>query len=207
MCRRRRPTSTLSTHGRTPADRLHGGRVDASLPPRTQAAAGCAQRHRHRARRHRLRPPGRLRLGHRNTPPRRTRRGRRAVQPLPRDLALLADESVLLHRPQSPCGRDGLPGRHPARLSRLPRPAAQDGRHAPPPPARRRLFDDGRRQVAPHATLAALGSGALRHLAPRTRVRALLRLPAGGHQPLDPEPRLRQPLRRAATPARGRATT
>ena len=46
-------------------------------------------------------------------------------------------------------------------------------------------------------------AGTLRHLAARPRVRALLRLPAGRHQPLDAEPRLRQPLHRAAAPARG----
>ena len=113
------------------------------------------------------------------------------------------DQGVVLHRAQPPRGRDGLPGRHPAGLPRLRRPAAQDGRHAPPAPARRRVLDAGRRQVAPHPALAALGRRALRHLAARPRVRALLRVPAGRHQPLGPEPRLRQPLHRPAAPARG----
>ena len=127
----------------------------------------------------------------------------RAVQPVPRHLPVLTDEGVVLHRPQPPRGRDGFPGRHSAGLPGLPRPPARYGRHPAPPPARRRLLDHGRRQVASHAALAALGSGAVRHLAARAGLRALLRLPAGRHQPLDPEPRLRQPLHRAAPAARG----
>ena len=52
--------------------------------------------------------------------------------------------------------------------------------------------------------MAALGRRAVRLVAPRPRVRAPLRLPAGRHQPLGPEPGLRQPLHRASAPARGR---
>ena len=110
---------------------------------------------------------------------------RRTVQPLPRHLAVLAHQGLLLHRAQPSRRRDGLPGRHPPGLPRLPRPPAQDGGHTPPPAARRRLLDHGRRQVAPDPPLAALGGRALRHLAARPRIRALLRLPAGRHQPLD----------------------
>ena len=51
--------------------------------------------------------------------------------------------------------------------------------------------------------MATVGRRALRLVAARPRVRALLRLPAGRHQPLGPEPGLRQPLRRPAPPARG----
>ena len=89
-----------------------------------------------------------------------------------------------------------FPGYH-ARL-------AEDGRRPPAPVARRRVLHAGRRQVAPDAPLAALGRRALRHLAARPRLRALLRLPPGRHQPLGTEPGLRQPLHRAAASARGR---
>ena len=75
-----------------------------------------------------------------------------------------------------------FPGYH----ARLPKTAATLPRLL----ARRRLLDHGGRQVASDTTLAALGGGAVRHLAARPRLRALLRLPAGRHQPLDPEPGL-----------------
>ena len=125
--------STLSGHGRTPADRLHRGRVDAAFPPPAQAASGRAERDRDRARRHRLRASGLVRLRHRDAAHGRARRGGCAVQPLPRHLALLADTGIVLHGAQPPRRRNGIPGRHPAGLSRLPRPLA--ARRPPPSPA------------------------------------------------------------------------
>ena len=191
-------------HGRAPADRLHRGRVDAALPPRAQAPGRRAQRRRHRARRHRFRPPGLLRLGHRDAAPRRAgrRRGARSTASTSRPCARrpgLASSPAATTTPSGwaswPTSRSAFPGYH----ARLP----EDRRHAPPPPARRRVLHPGRRQVAPHAALAALGRRALRHLAARPRVRALLRVPPGRHEPLGAQPGVRQPLHRAAAPARG----
>ena len=109
------------------------GRVDPPLPRRPQASGRGAQRRRHRPRRHGLRASRRVRLGHRDAAPRRAGRGSgAAVQPLPRHGPLLADQGVLLHRAQPPRGRDGVPGRHPAGLSRLQRPPAQDRRRRSP---------------------------------------------------------------------------
>ena len=190
-----------------PADRLHRGGVDASLPPRPEAPRRCTERRGDRARRHRLRPPGCLRLRHRDPAHGHACRGGRALQPVPCHVAVLADPGLVLHGPEPPRGRDGVPGRHPPGLPRLPRPPAEDGRRASPPAARRRVLDARRRQVAPHPALAALCRRAVRQLAARSRVRALLRVPPGRHQPLGAEPGVRQPLHRRPPAAPRRATT
>ena len=59
------------------------------------------------------------------------------------------------------------------------------------------------RQVAPDAEQPGDRRRALRPLAARPRLRAVLRLPRRRHQPVVPRPRLRQPPGRAAPHARG----
>ena len=66
-------------------------------PPR-----GRPQRGRDRPRRHRLRPPGCLRLRHRDAAPGHAGRRGCTLQPIPRHLALLADQGLVLHRAQPP---------------------------------------------------------------------------------------------------------
>ena len=199
--------STLSGHGRTPADRLHRRRVHAPLPARAQAAAGA---------------PNVIVIvlddtgfGHLGafgsdigTPhidalaaggalfnrfhvtslcsPTRasffTGRNHHAV-----GMGFLAD---------IPLGFPGYHARLPKTAATLPRLLRDAG-----------LLDPGRGQVAPHPAVAAVGRRTVRHLAPRRRVRALLRVPAGRHQPLDAEPGLRQPLHRRRPAGPRRATT
>jgi len=103
-----------------------------------------------------------------------------------------------LVRPSSPAepsrGRDGVPGRHPARLSRLHRSHPEVGRAHAEGAAGQRLRHNGSRQVAPRAQMATLLCRTVRLVAARSRLRALLRLLAGRHQPLVAQPCRRQPL-------------
>ena len=63
------------------------------------------------------------------------------------------------------------------------------------------------RQVPPDALGIRVGGGAVRPLAARARLRALLRVPGRGHQPVVPGAGLRQPPGRAAPHPRSRAIT
>ena len=128
-------------------------------------------------------------------------RARAALQPLPRHGAVLADARVPAHRPQPPRGRHGLPDRHADRASRAT--TARIPRSAATLP--RVLRDAGyatlrRRQVAPGAALGADRGRAVRALAARAGLRALLRLPRRRHQPVDAGAGPRQ--RAASTPPR-----
>ena len=69
--------------------------------------------------------------------------------------------------------------------------------------ARARLQHVHGRQVASDAEQPGDGGGAVRPLAARARLRALLRLPRRRHEPVVSRPRLRQPPGRAAEEARG----
>ncbi len=163
-----------------------------------------AQRGADRPRRPRLRAARLLRVRHRHAHDRRPRRRRPPVQPLPRHQPLLADARVPDDRPQPPRRRHGLPHRPADGVPRLHGPHPAVGDAAAARAARRGLQHARHRQVAPRARWRAVGRGSVRPLAARVRLRALLRLPAGRHQPLGAEPRPRQPLRRAAPRAAGR---
>ena len=92
-------------------------------------------------------------------------------------------------------------------LDRLPGlqrdPAVRQG-HAERDAAAARLQHVPGRQVASVAARARDAGRAVRPLAARARVRAVLRVPRRRHQPVVSRARLRQPLGRAAGAARGR---
>ena len=158
-----------------------------------------------RARRHRLRAARMLRLRHRDAAHRSARRERAPVQPLPRDRALLADPRVPAHRaqpltrsgwassPTCPMAYPGLHGRIPKSAATLPRLLRDAGYNT---------IAVGKWHLVPVGR--AFARGAVRPVAARLRLRALLRIPPGRHQPVEPEPRPRQPLRRSAGRARRR---
>ena len=175
-----------------------------SFPHDPKPPAGGAERRRHRPRRHGLRPAGRLRLRHRHAPPGRAGRRRRR-----RSTASTSPRCARRPGPRFFTGRNhhavgmgflaDIPLAFPGYHARLPKTAA---------PLPRLLRDAG------YSTLA-VGKW---HLTPRWQrsaagpfdtwplglgLRALLRVPPGRHQPLDAQPRVRQPLRGAAAPARG----
>ncbi len=178
--------------------------VRAGVQPAATTGARRAQRGGGRTRRPRLRPARLLRLRDRHARDRPPGRGRAALQPLPRDGAVLADPRLPSHRTQPSRRRHGLPHRHSDRLPGLRRPHPAVRGHAAAPPARRRLRHDRDRQVASGAALGAERGRAVRALAARARLRALLRLPERRHQPVDAGAGVRQPLHRAAAIARGR---
>ena len=93
------------------------------------------------------------------------------------------------------------------RVPRLQRhPALRQG-HVERDAAAPRLQHVPRRQVAPVAARARDAGRALRPLAARTRVRAVLRLPGRRHQPVVSGARVRQPLRSSSPRSRRTATT
>ena len=120
---------------------------------------------------------------------------------------MLADAGVPDDRPQPPRGRHGVPHRPADGVPRLHRPDPALGDAAAAGAARRGLQHARDRQVAPRPRRRASVAGPVRPLAARVRLRALLRLPPGRHQPLGAAPRARQPLRRAAARAAATATT
>ena len=94
-----------------------------------------------------------------------------------------------------------VPMDFPGYSAHLPRTAATVAARA----ARRRLQHLRGRQVAPHPPLGDDRIGPVRPLAHRARVRALLRLPRGRHQPVGARPAgARQPARRPAPQRRRR---
>ncbi len=139
-----------------------------------------------------------LRLRDRDAPHRPAGGGWPPVQPVPRDEPLFADPCVPAHRPQPPRRGHGVPHRPPDGVSRLHGPGAEERGDPAPAAARRRVQHHGSREVAPRARRGTLARGSVRPVATRLRVRALLRLPAGRHQPLVATPRAGQRLCGAA---------
>ncbi len=182
--------------------RVGAGRLLAPAPRRR-----CPQRGADRPRRSRLRAARLLRLRHRHARDRRPRRRWPPVQPLPRHQPLLADARVPDDRSQPPRRRHGLPHRPADGVPRLHRPHPAVGHTAAARAARRGLQHARHRQVASRPRRRTIGRRAVRPLAPRVRLRALLRLPPGRHQPLGAAPRARQPLRRATPHAATTGTT
>ena len=70
-------------------------------------------------------------------------------------------------------------------------------RHIGAPASRCRVGDTGHRQVAPRPSLRTLRCRSVHQLASRSRVRALLRVPPGRHEPVPAKSRRGQPLHRA----------
>ena len=166
-----------------------------------------AERAVHRARRHRLRPARLLRLADQHAEPRPAGAERPALHQHAHDGAVLAVALVHAHRPQPPLQRHVVHHRGLDRLPRLQRRHPVRERLPLRDAAAARLRHLLRRQVAPDAGRADQRGRALRPLAARPRLRALLRLPRRRHPPVLPRPRLRQPSGRAAEDARRRATT
>ena len=125
------------------------------------------------------------------------------LQPFPRHVVVLPDQGVASDRKKPPRRRDGLRPRRAFTAPGVHRPHPTIRRDSCPPPPRRRVFDDGRRKVAPDTSLRPDRLWPLRPVAPRPGIRAVLRVPPCGYQPMDAEPRLRQPLRRAPQATRG----
>ena len=134
---------------------------------------------------------------------------RPALQPLPRHRDVLADARVRAHRPQPSRGRDGVPRRHADGVSRATRAALPKSVTAAAPRPARRGVQHARRS----GSGTSCPRGERSHAGPfdrwplGLRVRALLRVPPGRHEPVDAEPRPRQPLRRAARAATKTAIT
>ena len=183
--RARSPDDDLPRAGLSLDDSTPG---DYGLP---RPAAGCAQRGADRARRPGLRAARVLRLRHRDP----------AIDGLAADglrynhfhvTSLCSPTRACLHdRPQPPRGRHGLPHRparwrSPGYTGRVPQSAAT----LPRRPARRAATTRtaiGKWHLVPSGERSRRGP--VRPLAARVRVRALLRVPAGRHQPLGPAPR------------------
>ena len=163
-----------------------------------------AERGDHPLRRHRVRSPRLLRLDDRDAEHRRDGGRRAALQQLPHHRDLLADARLFADRAEPPLGR----AEHDRQLrQRLPEHAGRadeacdDARRDP---ARAGLWHLLRRQVAPRAVGADLGSRSGRRLAAAARVRSVLRVPRRGDAPVLPRADVRQPSRRAAGASRGR---
>ena len=147
---------------------------------------GHAQRPVHRPGRHRLRPDGLLRQPDPDAEHRRAREERAAVQQHAHDGAVLADALVHPDRPQSSLERDGVHHRRIDRLSGRQRLHPVRERIPVRDPAAEGLQHLRARQVAPDACGSDLRGWSLRSLAPRTRLRAVLRLPRRRHAPVLP---------------------
>ena len=201
---RRAPNSRNTRPGRpSRAGSADHRRIRAGVAGAGARQAGRAQRAVHRARRHRLRAARLLRLADRHAEHRSARPERPALHQHAHHGAVLAVALVHPDRPQPSLERDGVHHRRLGRLSRLQRRHPVRERLPLRDPARARLQHLRARQVAPDAGRADQRRRALRSLAARPRLRALLRLPGRRHQPVLPRSGLRQPSGRAAEDARG----
>ena len=176
---------------------------NAVVATRHACAGRRAQRHGRRARRRGLRPAGLLRVRPGDAGVRRSGGERPALHQLPHHGPVLADARLPADGPQPPRRRHGPHHRAGHRLPRLPRPHPEVGDVSLRGPARGRVCNVGRRQVAPHARGGVPRGRVPRPVAPRPRVRALVRLLRRRDAPVRARARLRQPPDRAAAPVAG----
>ena len=187
----------------------HHRRVEAGVAGAGPRQGGRAERAVHRPRRHRLRPARLLRQPDRDAEPRRARRRTGcATTTCTRRRCARRRRSCILTGPQPSLQRDGL---HHRGLDRA-IPAATASSRSRTASCPRCCCSTATTPTCVgkwHLTPSRADSGrrALRPLAARARLRALLRLPRRRHAPVLSGPRLRQPPGRAAEDARRRATT
>jgi hypothetical protein len=148
-----------------------------------------------------------LRRADRNPEHRPDRRGRRALHAVPHDCAVLADLLVLAHRSQPHAQQHGLHHRGRDRVSDRERHGSGGERHAGGDPRRGRVEHVHGRQVASVSDGRDESRLDPAQLAQRPRVRALVRVPRRGDQPVVSGPGLRQPHRRPAAVSRRGAIT
>ena len=207
------PRTQGASHGAGRVRRAHRAvapRVRTVVARAGPRAGGSAQRRRRAARRRRLRPDRPVRVRHRHPHVRPARRGRRHLHQLPHHGAVLTDTGVRAHRAQPPQRRDGPDHRPVAGIPRVRR------HHLPPPRVPPRHAHAGRmggvrgREVAPDPPRPAAPRRPAHELAPRPRVRALLRVLRRREPPVRSQPDPRQPpgpragrLRRRLSPDRG----
>ena len=161
-------------------------------------AGGRAQRRPGRPRRRGIRTARLLRVGHRDADHRRPRRDGNPADQLPHHRPLLAHPVLPPHRPEPPPQR-ARQGRRPRR--RLPgiQRRGPEGERVPlgdPPPPRLRHLRGG--QVAPLPRGRDQHGRATPQLAPRPRLRPLVRLPRWRDPPVRADPLPGQPLDRPA---------
>ena len=111
-----------------------------------------------------------------------------ALQPVPRDRALLADPGGAALGPQPSRRRLRLDRRVRGRMAGLQRDVAEERRRHRPDPPGQRLFHRRVRQVAPHSRQPAGRRRPVRSLAVRAGIRLFLRLPGRRVGPVRPGP-------------------
>ena len=162
--------------GEPSASRRRPGRAPLRAKP------GVAQRALHRPRRHRLRAPRLLRLADPDAEPRPAGGRRPALQQHAHHRALLAQPLVHADRPQPPLERDGVHHRGRDRLPGLERPHPVRERLPVRDAAGARLQHHSRSASGTSRPTEQCSAGrALRSLAARARLRALLRLHGRRH--------------------------
>ena len=166
-----------------------------------QGAAGRRERPLHRARRRRLLGHELLRRADRDSEHRPDRAAWRSVHAVPHHGALLADSLVPAERPQPHPQQHGL---HHGGGDRIPERERDDPageRIAVGDPRRAGLEHVHGRQVAPLPDRRDAPRLDAPQLADRPRLRALVRVPRRGDEPVVSRPRLRQPPRSPAEDA------
>ena len=151
-------------------------------------SGGGAERPPRADRRRRVRQPEHLRGPDPDAELHTDGRGRTALQPVPRDGAVLPDPRRAPHRQEQPRGGVRLDRRVRGRVPRLFRDPSEGLRAAAADPAGQRLQHGGVRQVAPDAGRATRPGRAVRPLAERLGVRLLLRDPRRRLEPMGPVP-------------------
>ena len=141
----------------------------------------------HRAhRRRRLRRLERLRRAVQHAEFRATRGRRAEVHPLPHDRPVLADARRTAQRPEPPLGRDGRHHRDRDIGARLQLGATEEQGARRGNPQAQWLLDGAVRQMPRGACVGDEPDGAVRRLAHRQRLRALLRLHRRRDEPVRP---------------------
>src|ERR1044072_3162284 len=172
-----------------------------AVPPAGRAAR-VAERPLHRPRRRRLLGDGALGRGDRDPQYQPPGRERPHLHELAHDRTLLADALLAAHRAQPHDERDGVHRRGDDRLPQRQRPHPVRVRDDRRGARRARLEHLHARQVAPLRLGRDEPGLDEAQLAGRPRLRALLRLPRRGDEPVVPRPRLRQTTRPAAAGAK-----
>ena len=193
--------------GRADDVRREGSRHDVPADRAAAAARRGAERADRPDRRRRLRRVERVRRPGSHADRRAARRERPEVQPLPHDGALLADAPGAADRSQPPRGRHGRHHRDRDLGARLQLDPPEHVRAARRDAEAERLLDRAVRQVPRGAGLGDEPDGAVRRLADRLGLRALLRLHRRRDEPVRAGDLPATRCRSSPTARRRRATT